>query len=206
LIVAGALCLLGNGRAATVKKLDESGMQRLAPQSVPGYRMIPGPEGLAYTYRMPQSTYDALKPFGIVARQFTNGNQTFDVVLVTSDSHESFHDPKICFSAQGWNFKSLSDDTVAVPGRGTIPMTVADMTGDHQEALAAYFYRGPAGFVSNPKVLQLDMFKEVLFGRKSIDSTFYRFMPSSANVSLDQLKSFIAAYMVSAERQSGGFY
>jgi hypothetical protein len=205
LIIVGALSLIRPGQAAGVA-LTEAEMEARAPTSVPGYQLIPGPQGLAYTYRMDEQTYEVLQPFGIVARQYTDGQHTFDVVLITSNSHESFHDPKICFSGQGWIFTSTRRETLEIPDGRTIPATVVEMSGPLEDALAIYFYKGPKGFVADPKRLQLDMFNEVLFGRNPADSTFYRFMPSTQGPDLEQLKGFIRTYMVAAAEESGGLF
>ena len=152
-------------------KVTEKIMEERAPLDVPGYQLIPGPEGLAYTYKMDKRTYETLKPFGIVARNYTDGAKTYDAVLISSDSHESFHDPKICFSGQGYSFTHANEQVLDLPDGRSIPMTVVEMNG-----------------------------------RKPTDSTFYRFMPSTPGVTLEQLKGFIKTYMVAAAQQSGGFF
>ncbi|MGV3615889.1 MAG: exosortase-associated EpsI family protein [Fimbriimonas sp.] len=201
----GLFGLLGRGQAAVRK--TEQYLEEKAPTTVKGYRMIPGQEGgLRYTYKMDEGTYKSLKPFGIVARQFTDGGAAYDAVLITSDSHESFHDPKICFSSQGWTFRELREETLDIPGLGPVPMTIAEMDGPRTRAVAAYLYRGPNGFVANPKRLQLDMFREVLLGRAPKDATFYRFMPASEGVGLEPLKAFIREYMIAARESSGGYF
>lgn len=210
-IVAAVLAAVGVfsvstlSHAATVRK-DESFMESRAPGVLPGYQVVPGPQGVKYTYKMDEGTYNALKPFGIVAKQFTNGTNLYDVVLISSDSHESFHDPKICFSAQGWTFDDMHEETLDVPGRGKIPFTIVSMSGPQNKSFAAYCYRGPSGFVANPKRLQLQMFSEVLFGQKPMDSTFYRFMPASQNTSLEELREFVKLYMSTAPQESGNYY
>lgn len=205
MFVVGVFGLLNRGQAAAPK--TEAYLEEKAPTMVEGYRMIPGdPGGMRYTYKMDEGTYKTLKPYGIVARQFTDGGMVFDAVLITSNSHESFHDPKICFSAQGWTFRDLKEETLDVPGIGTIPMTLATMDGPTSGTVAAYLYRGPNGFVASPKRLQLDMFRDVLAGRSAQDATFYRFMPATPGVGVDQLKKFIKAYMVAARASSGGYF
>jgi hypothetical protein len=205
LFASGAFAM-ANASAKTGKRMDERMMEQKAPKSMAGYQMIPGPEGLSYSYKMPQSTYDTLKPYGIVAQTFTDGRSMFDVVLISSDNHESFHDPKICFSGQGWTFDSTRQETIDIGAGRQIPATVVEMQGPTGQSSAIYFYKGPVGFRSKPQALQLDMFKEVLVGHKPTDSTFYRFMPSSPGVTLEQLKGFIKTYMVSAAEESGGFF
>lgn len=205
LVLAGAASLVRTSQA-TGPTVTEKTMEEKAPVSVPGYQILPGPEGVAYSYKMPESTYDTLKPFGIVARTYTDGTKNFDAVLITSDSHESFHDPKICFSGQGWTFETSREEKLALPDGRTIPMTVVEMHGPVTDTTAIYFYKGPNGFVSEPKRLQMDMFNEVLFGRKQTISTFYRFLPSTPGVPLEQLREFVKTYMVSAAEESGGFF
>lgn len=205
MLVIGAVGLASRGQAATPK--TEAFLEEKAPVVIEGYRMIPSDTGgMRYTYKMDEGTYKTLKPYGIVARQFTDGGTTFDAVLITSNSHESFHDPKICFSAQGWTFRELREETLEVPGIGPVPITLAVMDGPRTGTVAAYAYRGPNGFVANPKRLQLDMFREVLSGRAAQDATFYRFMPATDAVDVEQLKKFIKAYMVAARASSGGYF
>jgi hypothetical protein len=206
LVVAGALSLGNVGHATSARK-SETFMEERAPHEVPGYLMVPGPEGgMRYTYKMDKGTYETLKPFGIVARQFQTSSAIFDTVLVSSDSHESFHDPKICFSAQGYTLGDQHVETLDVPGRGAIPFTVVEMEGPKSKSVAMYTYHGPSGFVATSKQLQLQMFKEVVMGRAPMDSTFYRFMPVTDGVGLDQLKDFVKTYMSVAAKQSGGFF
>jgi len=205
LLATGVFALMTTSQAAVRK--TEVYLEEKAPASVKGYSMVPGqPGGMRYSYKMDKSTYDVLKPFGIVARQYTDGARLFDAVLITSDTHESFHDPKICFSSQGWTFGDARTEEVDVPGRGKIPFTVVQMIGPMGKAIAAYTYKGPNGFVAEPKRLQMDMFRETLFGRKPMDSTFYRFMPTTPGVGLDDLKNFIKAYMIAAHDSSGGYF
>jgi hypothetical protein len=205
LLAAGVFALMRTSQASE-SKLSEAQMQELAPTAVPGYQVVPGPEGIAYSYKMEKSTYETLKPFGIVARQYTGETGPWDVVLISSDSHESFHDPKICFSGQGWTFDASREETLELPDKRQIPMTVVEMTGPVAKSLAVYFYKGPKGFVANPKRLQMDMFSEVLVGKKPVISTFYRFMPSSPGADLVQMKEFIKSYMTAAQEQSGGVF
>lgn len=206
LMVAGALSFFHLSQAATVRK-DEAFMEQHAPGDIPGYSYEPGQDGgMRYTYKMDEGTYKTLHPFGIVAKRFSNSDGVFDAVLISSDSHESFHDPKICFSAQGWTFGDMREENIDIPGRGSIPFTVVQMHGPENNSVAAYCYKGPNGFVANPKHLQLDMFKEVLFGKKPMDSTFYRFMPATDNVGFPELKKFIQAYMSVAPKESGDYY
>lgn len=195
-----------SGETVSAKK-TEAFLEDKAPNMVPGYRMELAADGSnRYTYKMDKATYDTLHPFGIVARQFSNDKGVFDTVLITSDSHESFHDPKICFSAQGWTFGDMREETIDVPGRGPIPFTIVQMVGPRTTSIAAYCYKGPKGFVANPKRLQMDMFQEVLFGHKPMDSTFYRFMPITSGVDFDTLKEFIRTYMSVAPKESDGYF
>lgn len=206
LLLAGAASMVFGAKANGARK-TETFMEDRAPSILPGYRMELGPNGnTRCTYKMDEGTYKALHPFGIVARLFSNGTNTFDAVLISSDSHESFHDPKICFSAQGWTLGDSREVDIDVPGRGKIPFTVVDMTSPREKSIAAYCYRGPRGFVANPKRLQMDMFAEVLVGQKPMDSTFYRFMPATATASLEDLESFIKTYMAAAPAASGGYF
>jgi hypothetical protein len=188
----------------------EEYLEQKAPVTIPGFTMMLNQYGgTAYTYRMDDMTYEILNPYGIVARKYTNGRDVYDVVLISSDSHESFHDPRICFSAQGWVFTTSRTIELDVPGRGTIPMTLVEMDNQMRGvrgAKAVYFYRGPSGFLATPRRLQWSMFGQQLRGQQMVDCTFYRFMPDYQGASLDDLLEFIKTYMAAADEASGGYF
>jgi hypothetical protein len=154
---------------------------------------------------MDKSTYEALEPFGIVCRDYTSGDNTFDVVLIASQAKDSFHDPRVCFTAQGWQ---LEQETVAqVPtSRGLFPVTVAKIRSDQGDRWAAFGYRSPYGFAGDTVDLKLRLFSYSLLHSRSGEGVFYRFIGMSRNVTRQSLLDFIQSYMNASGRFSHGYF
>jgi exosortase len=178
----------------------EAWMEKTAPTQIGDFKVTS-------TYKMEPSTYQELQPYGIVCRIFSNKTQSYDVTLVASNRKTSFHDPKVCFPAQGWSFDSQKRVVVHTQTRGDIPMTIMGMTGeDKSTQLAAFFYRDKKGFYASPQALSWSMFLDQFAGHTDTEGVFYRFMPEHANAKEEDLTSFIARYMDEAPKTSGGFF
>lgn len=215
-LVAVLVILLAGLTIAFTKKdvpdtMDESEMIRISARDLDGYRMEGGPESPDYTYRMDEVTYKTLEPYGIVARIFENEQtgERYDVVLIASRSKDSFHDPRICFSAQGWVLTKQALDSVQTETRGKLPVTIAFMDGLQDTGkMAAFLYKGPSRFYGTTKELKLGMFLEQMKGASNLDGAFYRFIPLHTNPDqpkmLADLKRFIGQYMDESNRASGG--
>lgn len=191
----------------------EQWMLENSPSTLDGYSMRSGPESPLYTYKMDQATYNVLEPYGIVARVYeekSSGAQ-YDVVLVASRSKESFHDPRVCFSAQGWALSNQWIDSVETKTRGNVAVTIAIMDGaDTKDQIAAYVYKGPEGFYANTQRLKLAMLFEQLRGGDKLDGVFYRVIPLTPRADrvgqINDLKRFIGQYLDAANAASDGFF
>lgn len=210
-VLAGVLAAAGayfafSARPAQATKTEDD-LEKLAPYSMPAYRYVPSPDDPDQSYKMSQSTYDVLVPYGIVARRFEGTNKAFDVVLIASNKKESFHDPRVCFSAQGWNI--IQEDRIQIPTktRGTISASLAQLQhAEMGKGFAVYFYRGPKNFSPTTMGIKLDIFWEQLFGQGNTDGVFYRFIPLYRDASKEDLVTFIGEYMDAANESSGGYF
>src|SRR5579862_3788753 len=101
----------------------EAWMESKAPASVGNYTFIADPDARdndpQCTYKSPKEVYDDLAPtVGIVARVYESGGQKFDVTLIASRDRASFHDPRVCFTAQHYNPMDGPEITVPTKSRG----------------------------------------------------------------------------------------
>lgn len=185
----------------------EKEMEKLAPRTFDGYAFTPSRENPEQSYRMDDTTYRRLKPYGIVCRSYYKGDKTFDVVLIASQSRGSFHDPRVCFSAQGYTITNEEASVMDTEARGKVPFTAVTMdSGQAKGALAMYFYRGPGGYYRNVVGLKFAMFKERLMGGKDVDGVFYRIIPGYPGATVDDLKKFAGEYLAAAKPVSGGYF
>lgn len=190
-----------------VKEADrtESWMIEKAPDMVGPYRYEEGVEP-GVTYKMDEATYTELRPWGIVARRYTHGDKAFDVVLIASETKDSFHDPRVCFTAQRFEIESETLETVQSRVRGTIPITLAMMKGEQGRSMTAFFYRGPGGFFASTSQMKMDMFKFQCKTMMNPQGVFYRFIPLTQNISKEEFLGFIGMYMDEAAHASEGFF
>jgi hypothetical protein len=199
-------------KAATKPKTEEWMLDNL-PKSVPGFTMLEYESSQEYTYRMDERTYNELAPFGIVARVYSNPEtgELYDVVIIASRSRDSFHDPRICFTAQGMTLSSQWPDKVETKSRGTAYMTMTLMDSDTgRNNLAAFLYRGQGTFYKTTNELKLGMAKETLLFGSDLDGVFYRFIPQHKTEDQvqqrEQLKKFISMYLDEASEFSKGYF
>lgn len=198
-IACGAIVLAAPRPKAAAGR-TEAWMEKTAPSVVGDYKTIS-------TYKMEPSTYKELQPYGIVCRIFSNGTKSYDVTILASNRKTSFHDPRVCFPAQGWQFETQKKVPVATKTRGVIPVSVISMEGqDGSEQIAAYFYKGRNGFYATPQALSWAMFLDQFAGRSDNEGVFYRFMPQNANTTEQELTKFISSYVDTAYNTSGGFF
>jgi hypothetical protein len=185
---------------------DEKWLEKTALSHFGKYAMVPGTEADPdVTYKMDKNTYDALTPHGIICRDFVDGVSTFDVVLIASQAKDSFHDPRVCFTAQGWNLDK--ETSVAVPtAHGLFPLTVARITSENGARWAAFGYKTPYGFAASTLELKLQMFKYSLTHSQTGDGVFYRFIGMSPNITRESLLKFIASYMNASAKASNGYF
>lgn len=211
LFVAGGASLVF--RPAQGETKTEEWMIENSPQELTGYVTQAGAEDARVSYVMSKSTYDVLEPFGIVARVYRDKEtgESFDVVLIAGRSRESFHDPRVCFSAQGWSLSNQWLDFVDTKTHGRVPVTIALMESPEQkDQLAAYVYKGPGGFFANAQGLKMAMLWERLLGRPASDGVFYRFIPDHRVTDqagqTTELKRFVGEYLDAASQSSRGYF
>lgn len=199
-----------------VKNMTEDELIEVTPAKVSGMGFVPGLEDQRVSYRMDEATYKVLAPFGIVARRFTDGQKSFDAVIIASRSKDSFHDPRVCFAAQGWTLEKLEPGKVETKSRGTIPITILEMSSAQaRRKLAVFFYKGPGGFYGDTQKLKLGMFWEqfkAFFSQEkqaNVDGIFYRFIPDydagDIQTQRKELIEFIGEYLDAANESSSGY-
>jgi hypothetical protein len=208
---AGALFMLSPKTAYVAKTEDQ--MEQMLPDVVDGMPFERSYEDPEASYRMDDTTYELLQPFGIVARVYTRGAERFDAVVIASRSKDSFHDPRVCFSAQGWLIEKFTPSSVMTRNRGEVPVTLIVMSSKTvRRQLAAFAYRGPGGFYASTQRLKLAMFFEQIRGGRNIDGVFYRFIPSGfpqdtpEAEKIERLRDFIAKYLDASYESSGGYF
>ena len=180
------------------------------PTQVNSFKFVPNqedPNNKLCTYKMDQTTYDVLHPWGIVARVFIDGPEAYDVVVIGSNDKESFHDPKVCFAAQGWSLGAERTEQVATKTRGNVPVTVVDMTKGSEKTIAVYFYRTKKGFIaSNTDVKWAMLSYKISHWGANDEGAFIRVIPRHNNADLGKLKGFIGDWLDEAGKTSEGYY
>ncbi len=184
----------------TEKWMEEKSLTKLGE-----YAYVPSGENPSQSYSMGEFVRNELMPYGIVCRVFRNHNLMVDVVLIASGNKASFHDPKVCFTAQGWNVVEDEKIEIDTP-RGKIPASYVKVVRQGEQSIGIYFYRGPGGFAADSMGMKFGMFWERFFGGKDADGVFYRFMPMGPGMDREDLKKFISDYMVESEKVSGGYF
>lgn len=190
------------------KPVDEPWMAARMPDAVDGMEFQPDPSAPpGQSYKMGKSTYDTLEPSGITARIYAGDSKAFDVVLIASDNSKSFHDPRVCFTASGYNIVKQRQVPLHTKTRGDVPMTFVKMNGagDMQKS-ALYGYRGPNGFVSVARKMRWDMMLGQLLHARNEQGVFYRFIPMSGDISDQELQQFAADFLDQANQKSEGFF
>lgn len=183
---------------------DEKWLQKQAPKSVDNYKMMILDNGTETTYRMTQVTYDTLHPYGIVARVMENGTEKYDTVVIMSNKKDSFHDPRFCFTSQGWALDSQEDFAIDTKAHGRIHVTMAQLNREGVKTFAAYFYRGPSGFTGSNQKLKLQMLWHQIVKFEDAEAVFYRFIPMYDGASKEKLARFIDQFLSASEKSSKG--
>jgi hypothetical protein len=192
----------------TVPLRDEAWMVKNTPKKFANFSMVPGQAGPEITYKMDKYTYETLKPYGIVARVFSGTDRgirtEFDAVIIMSNNKESFHDPRVCFTATGWQLGNVQTVTVPTKTHGPVSVTLAELSQGNNRSMAAFFYRGPEGFCATTGGLKLQMLKKQFFQLKDSEGAFYRIIPQQSSTSKEQLFSFIDEWLAATNQSSGG--
>ena len=208
--VAIVLFVIGGVIAMFVPKVEyvsrtEEWMEEQIPKELPGYRFV-------QTVKMNDQTYKILQPFGIVGRQFQGPDgRYYEFLVIAGNSRVSFHDPQVCFSAQGWIFKDVWTRDVNVPVVGDkVPATILNLERSGGKAVAMYFYRTPYTLRGSGFMMPVDMTFAKLSGRPSVDGQFFRFLlsPSSNDLEKDiaALEHFADAMLKEVSKAPEGDY
>jgi hypothetical protein len=216
-VVAGLLVVTAawaqlSPRPGKVVGKTEAWMEQVTPMKVDGSSFIPDsdPKNLYCSYKDIPMVYDALRPtVGIVARRFQIGGRLYDVTLIASNDRSSFHDPRVCFTAQGYDLTDGPLVNIPTKTRGNIPATLAPIKApDGRPSTAVYFYKGPRGFYGTTTSLKFALFWDQLAGRSNLDGVFYRFIldGESSPEAQEKLIKFVSTYMDQANHDSNGYF
>lgn len=202
----GIVCAVESVRQKPAFKVTEEWMKSKAPSSVSEFTSLEAPSA-------DQATYDALQPFGIVARDYRNGAKGYSVMLIASDRRESFHSPNVCLPAQGLVISNEKDETIQTKSHGPIKVTLAELQTPDQPGVThymAFLYRVQDKFIARSGnttlVLTLAMFEGPIRGNFDQNTVFYRFISDDGRETKDEFLQFVADYMDAAHDSSGGFY
>lgn len=185
--------------------MTEDQLRDLCPSSIGGQHYI-------QELKSGDDIYQVLKPFGIIERVFDYEGDNFDAVVIASNSKDSFHDPNICFSAQGWTIESRRQIQIPTQSRGTVSAMLISMYDINvQRKYACYLYQGPGGFYGDTNRLKLAFLAEAMKLGDRYDGVFYRFIPTFADSELtpkeqeERLVNFIGKFMDAANESSNGY-
>lgn len=212
ILLVGAVAVAFTKKSAGDPKTEQWMLENL-PIEFGEYRANSSPENNLYSYKMDEVTYNTLDPYGIVARIFVHEKtqEEYDAVVIASRSKDSFHDPRVCFSAQGWAIANQWVEVVDTKTRGKVPVTLVLMDGpeSHNE-IAAFLYKGPGGFFGSTQRLKIAMLWEQLVGGNDLDGVFYRFIPRNFAPNdpdaTTKLKRFVADFVDAANESSEGYF
>ncbi len=176
-----------------VNRTEDWMATQLPAADIPGY-------SFNSVVKMDESTYETLQPFGIIGRDFINkSGRRFEITVIASNNRKAFHDPRVCFSAQGWQLidPTVKRFNVSVFG-GSVLGTVMGLQSSNAKGSAMFFYHGPYGWRSTPHYMPFDMLVAKLMMRKDIDGIFYRVLVSPAGKSLEEdqkaMEKFLDVY------------
>lgn len=200
LLLIGFFGLLGvavNLRGDAPSKVhDEAWLEQNTPTKVGNYEMVPGPDGGLQTYHMNRKTVEALHAAATVCRVFDSGEHRFEVVVITSDRGESFHDPAGCFKAQDWVVSDQKPVTIQTK-QGPIDINSLSITHvDSTDKLAAaYFFRHQSKFFWNQNQFVRSLFFGELLSATRQEGFMFRVIAQDPKTTTDQLAAFTASYI-----------
>jgi hypothetical protein len=186
---------------------DEKFMSDMAPTQVGVFKFQASPEKPGKSYDVDERTYELLQPFGVIGRIYADRDKAYDVLLISGNDKNCFHDNRVCFQGQGFTIVGQETESIET-SRGTIPVTM--LTVDHKEKgrmMAAMFYKGPQNkWFALPQPLTWAMFVEQVKLGSDLNSTFYRVIPMHPNPDKKEFVQFIKDYVAEAAKTSNGFF
>jgi hypothetical protein len=178
-------------------------VEQVSPTQVGRFTYKHDPSDPAVSYKMDDRSYKELMPYGIVPRVFDNGLESYDTVVIASDWQWSFHDPRICFSAQGWQIKDDQEAVIHTSSHGDVPIRLLKISKDGQDHLAAFSFKGPVHMHNDTESLLSEWFVHDLRVGKS-EGAMYRFIALYQSATPEKLEGFIGQFMDAACKSSGG--
>lgn len=209
----GILCAILLTTGATLnfaprpKQVDrsESEIAAMLPKTVDKFNAELA-NGEYCTYKMDQVNYDILQPWGIVPRVFDNGPERYEVVVIASRKKESFHDPQVCLTAQGWTLSNQRVDSMETKTRGQVPITLFDMERNGEKRTAMYFLKTTQGYYADMAKVKWDMFRfKITHFGKDDEGAFIRILPMG-ELNVDKMKKFAAEWVDEATKTSENYY
>lgn len=186
---------------------SEKEIEKMIPTQVGSFVSDYGPEGPGYSYKMEESTYNTLRPLAIVARVYRDGPNVFDAVVIPAERTSSIHDPRDCFSRQGWNIVDIGTIQVPTKAMGDVPFRLMEMrsTEGAGNRLALFSYRGPNAFYTTVRDLQQAQLNAALSTLQSKHVIAYRFIDLTQKATKEELAAFAGKFLDATHGQGNGF-
>lgn len=194
----------------------EEWMEAVVPEQVSGFDLVSSSR-TDKSVRMSDVVYEILQPFGITTRYFHGGDgRTYELVVLAGNTRKSFHDPRVCFTAQSWDIGDPGVYRINVPELGgdiEVSAMLMKNVSTGTQASAMFFYKTPFGIRPNTLRVPFDLtFAKVLL-KENVDAQFYRFMvipPSEGSDALQKdlkaLERFARSVFAELQKSEEGKY
>ena len=182
-IVLGLFVVVGIAAVAlkprTYSDRTEEWMESVVPEQVPGFTLLSSSR-TDDSMRMSDVVYEVLQPFGITTRRFQGEDgRMYELVVLAGNTRKSFHDPRVCFTAQSWDIGEPGVYKINVPELGgdvDVSAMVMKNVATGSEASAMFFYKTPFGIRPDTLRVPFDLTFAKLMLKENVDAQFYRFM------------------------------
>lgn len=209
-VILVAALLVGAGIVAPFVKVKaerppESWLVNMMPTQVQDFRVVPmDTQNPRISYVMDERSYDMLDPIGIAAQRVKDqSGREIDVVVISGDSMDAFHDQQVCFTAQGWEVREMQQVILKTRTRGDIPISKMRLAKNNREQPALYFFRSPKGF-NTYNGSKLDFFFHLLTHGKPGRGFSYRFIGITSDVTEQDLLAYASAFLDTAHDTTNG--
>lgn len=210
-VVLLSVMLLAFGLAASMMPPNpapartEEWMEENLPKRVGDFSYIQSADNPGASYRMSESAYEALKPYGMVARIFEKDGKRFDTVVVAANDRISLHEPTTCFPGQDWKILSERQLTLDSKKRDKVKVMILSMESAAGRRLALYTFRGPSGTFPIRNDMFWDWFKAELKGVRP-EGALMRVMTTNDDTPEEELIKFSTEWFDECEVVSKGIY
>ena len=177
-------------------KLNEEWLHSVTPTQVRDFRLAPKTFDATISYEMGPDTYDTLKPIGISCQILTDTvGRKMDVVVIAGDTMDAFHDQQICFSAQDWEIRNITQVKLNIPGFKEVTANHMRISQKGQSPIdALYLVQTPTGFYGYERARWEYFFNYLRKGKAEVGYS-YRFIGLTPDVQLDELKGLAEEYI-----------